>query len=432
MNLTKQPPRRPSNTNMAGIVGLARMTDKARAYNNKRLGEYLYGGDSGLDVAVLEFINMTPDEYANAAGEMNDTGLSPLVLKKARKSPEEIAAFNKAKLEETPKDERHRQLLKDRVKKYAPERTDVKTVFQSMELDDWGNFRDKDLTKGPPRSPYVRSVAGIVGVARMGDKARAAKAGLPGEYKYGTASPLDRIILKSLDINADDFAHAAYQHPNDIELGEWIRANINKSGAEISAFNARRIMAGRSGEYRNHLLGWRSQLCPERTDLNTFFELMDYADEHRFGLVDLTRHAPRSPYDTSVGGLTALGRMIDKGRAYNGGTLSDYWYGEDCVIDRCLLEFLDVDQDEFATALTEHNTDEAVVEWLGERLNRPQREIEEFNQKRCNFSPTHEEQHALLNRMVSKYEPYRVGLESLFALIALDDAITFASMKAGS
>ena len=113
------------------------------------------------------------------------------------------------------------------------------------------------------------------------------KAGLPGEYKYGTDSPLDKIILRFLDVSADDFSEAAYQHPNDIELGEWVQANINRSGAEISTFNEQRTSAGRSGEYRKHFLRWRSQLCPERTDLNTFFELMDYNDECSFGLVEV-------------------------------------------------------------------------------------------------------------------------------------------------
>ena len=47
MNLTKQPPRRPTNRSMAGVVGVARMVDKARAHNKDTLGQYLYGNDSG-------------------------------------------------------------------------------------------------------------------------------------------------------------------------------------------------------------------------------------------------------------------------------------------------------------------------------------------------------------------------------------------------
>jgi len=53
--------------------------------------------------------------------------------------------------------------------------------------------------------------------------------------------------------------------------------------------------------------------------------LLDYDDEQSFGLVDLTRHAPRNPYDDSAGGLAGLARMIDKARAANSGTLGKYW-----------------------------------------------------------------------------------------------------------
>lgn len=407
------------------------MTDKARAYNNETLGEYLYGEDSGLDVAVLKFINMAANEYAELADEMNDAALSSFALKKAQKSPEEIEAFNKEKLEEEPQDERHRQLLKERVAKYAPERTDIKTVFQSMELDDWGSFRERDLTKSPPRSPYARDVAGIVGVARMGDKERAARTDLLGEYNYGADSGLDTSILEFLDISADDFSEAAYQNPNDIELGEWVLENIDRSSAEISAFNAQRTSAGYFGEYRKLLLRWRSRLCPGRTDLNTFFDLLDYDDERSFGLVDLARHAPRNPYDTSVGGLTALGRMVDKGRAYNGDTLGGYWYGEDSGIDRRLLEFLGLNQDEFAEVLKEHATDEAVVEWLGERLQKPQQVVEEFNQNLQKLGPTNEAQQVLLNRVVAEFDPSQTELESFFAIMVLEDVIDFARLKAG-
>ena len=429
MDCTKQPPRRPSNKGIAGIVGLARMTDKARAFNGKNLGEYLYGEDSGLDAEVLEFINIIGSEYAEAAAKMNDVKLSSLALEKAQKSAAEIEAFNKKKLEQEPQDERHIQMRKERIAKYAPERTDIKTVFQSMELDDWGGFREKDLTVEPPRCPYMRSVAGIVAVARMADKARAAKAGLLGEYNYGADSPLDSITLKFLDVSADEFSQAAYQNPNDIELGEWLQENTNRSNAEISAFNARRINAGRSGDYRKYLLSWRDEICPERTDLDTFFDLMDYDDERCFGLVDLTRHAPRSPYDTSVGGLTALGRMIDKAQAYNSNTLGDYYYGEDCLVDSSLLEFLSSNPDEFAEALKEHTTDEAVVEWLGKCLQK--QAVEKFNQKMWQLGPENEEQQALLNGVISSSDASRSELETFFAIMVLDDTVSFARLKTG-
>ena len=146
MDLNKQPPRRPTNMGMAGIAGLARMTDKARGHNDEQIGEYVYGDASGLDKGVLEFLGMSADEYAEAADSMDDGELSELALKKSGKDASEIAAFSKAQVEREPQDDRHRQLLVERVATYAPERTDVKTVYQSKEQDDWGMFRELDLT----------------------------------------------------------------------------------------------------------------------------------------------------------------------------------------------------------------------------------------------------------------------------------------------
>lgn len=432
MDLTRQPPRRPSNPIMAGIIALARMTDKARAHNDETLGAYLYGDTSGLDREVLEFINVKADEFAQAAARLDDAALGALALERAGKTPEQIAAFNKEHLERLPQDERHHQLLEERLAKYAPGRTDVKTVFQSIELDDWGLFRNTDLTRRPPRSPYVRSVADMCGAARMGDKARASQCGLIGEYKYGRDSGLDQSILECLGISAEDFAEAACHNPNDLELGEWVRAHTSRTPAQISAFNAQRAMRGlNTPGLRERFLERRNALCPERTDLTTFSELLDYDDEHSFGLVDLTRHAPRNPYDDRVGGLVSLGRLIDKARAANSGTLGGYWFGKDSGIDRALLEFLGMTQEEFAAGMKDHPTDEAVVAWLGARLQKPKAEIDAFNERMRTYGPTTERGWKFLRGELAKLDPARTDIESFFALTVLDDKITFARLKAG-
>ncbi len=432
MDLTKQPPRRPSNLAMGGIAALARMTDKARAANDETLGAYLYGETSGLDKEVLEFINMKAEEYAEAVANSDDAALGALALERAGKSAAQLAEFNREHLERLPKDERHRQLIVERVAKYAPGRTDIKTVFQSIELDDWGLFRDTDLTARPPRSPYVRSVAGMAAVARMGDKARASKCGKLGEFKYGEDSGLDEGILEVLGIGAADFAEAAYQNPNDLELGEWVKAHTSCTQAQISTYNAERSLRGiNTPELRERFLERRSALCPERTDITTFSDLLDYDDERSFGLVDLTRHAPRNPYDESVGGLVSLGRMIDKARATSKGTQGAYWYGTDSGIDRSLLEFLGVSQEEFAAALEKHPTDEAVVQWLGARLQKPQAEIDAFNEKMRNYGPTAERGWKFLRGAVAKIDPSRTELTTFFAMMVLDDKIAFARIKAG-
>ena len=76
MDLTRQPPRRPSNLGIGGIVGAARMADKARAHNNETLGEFLYGGESGLDRKILDLLGISDEEFAEALDEHDDQSQS--------------------------------------------------------------------------------------------------------------------------------------------------------------------------------------------------------------------------------------------------------------------------------------------------------------------------------------------------------------------
>ena len=91
----------------------------------------------------------------------------------------------------------------------------------------------------------------------------------------------------------------------------------------------------------------RSQLCPERVEIGRIFDLLDYDDQTSFGIIDLNRRPPRSPYDNRVGGLTGLARMIDKGRALCTATLGSYWFGDKSGNDRSVLGFLHLTAEEF-------------------------------------------------------------------------------------
>ena len=211
MDLTRQPPRRATNLSLAGIVGAARMTDKARAHNNGTTGEYLYGENSGLDAKVLGLLGISDEDFAKAAGEHDDEALQAWVLENSSVTQAEIDEFNQRELSLEPPNEQYKQMLRDRLAKYAPGRTDITTVLQSMQLDDWGSFWQVDLTVGPPRSPHSKDVAGCHGVARMADKARAARAGKIGEYKYGEDSGQDRRILEFLGVSEGRFPRGCGQ-----------------------------------------------------------------------------------------------------------------------------------------------------------------------------------------------------------------------------
>ena len=430
MDLTKQPPRRPTNTGMGGIAGLARMTDKARAHNAELIGEYVYGTASGLDEAVLAFIGMAEDDFADQADTLDDIALAALALERSGKSPSEIEAFSKLHVEREPEDGRHRQLLVERVAKYAPGASDIKTVYQSMELDDWGMFREMDLSAQPPRTPYLRSVAGIAAAARMADKARAVKCGKLADYKYGDDSGLDSRILEALGISAEDFLEAAYRHPNDAELGEWIAEHSPISAGLVSVLNAALARHGiHTPGYEERFANRRDEVCPGRTDVETYFDLMDIDDQQSFGVVDLRRRAPRSPYDNGLNGVFGLTRMTDKARARNAGMLGDYWYGEDSGFDRRLLEFLGLTQEEFAVGVRECPDDEAVAAWLGDRLDKPQEEIETFTTEMQLFGPTTDRQWAFLRGVIARLDPSRTDVQTFAGIVALDDKITFARLK---
>ena len=88
-----------------------------------------------------------------------------------------------------------------------------------------------------PRDLLNKEVAGISGVARVTDKARAAHTGEIGSYKYGADSKQDTAILSFLGISAAAFQEAAVQIDNDVRLGAWVLDNCGRSDKDISTFN---------------------------------------------------------------------------------------------------------------------------------------------------------------------------------------------------
>ena len=426
MDLTHQPPRRPTNLSIAGIVGVARLTDKARAHNAETLGEYLYGETSGLDQRVLTFLGISAEAYAEAADEHDDAALGEWVLETSGKTEAEISEFNDETIRLNPDTEGHRQRLKERLARYAPGRTDITTVLQSMELDDWGSFWQVDLTTRPPRSARAKDVGGICGVARMTDKARAERAEKIGEYLYGDNSGQDVRILTFLGISADDFQEAAVNNPNNLELGAWVLENSGKSQDDIDEFNDTLVNYGPNEATRERFEARCQEVDPTRTDITTWVQLQDVDDQLSFSIVDLNRRAPRSPYNKEVYGMVQLARLIDKGRASNSNSLGAYFYGEDSGIDRATLGFLGISAAAFAEALKNLATDTEIEGWLKENHPKSEADIEAFNEQMTQMGPTDERYKALMAKMINRIAPERTDIKTWFALMALDDEKTFA------
>ncbi|MCG9128449.1 DUF5069 domain-containing protein [Candidatus Poribacteria bacterium] len=115
------------------------------------------------------------------------------------------------------------------------------------------NFRPRDILN--------QDIAGICGVAKMTDKARAAYTAEIGSYKYGADSEQDTEILSFLEITADAFQDAAVRLTNDVKLGAWILDTCEKSSEEISKFN-------RKLKYSMHRKNPQNGFSKRRRELN--------------------------------------------------------------------------------------------------------------------------------------------------------------------
>lgn len=122
-----------------------------------------------------------------------------------------------------------------------------------------------------PRNIISTEVAGIRGVARMTDKARAAYTGQIGEYKYGADSQQDSRILAFLGISADAFQEAAVRITNDIKFGAWVLDNCKRSDEDISKFNQQVLTWWKTNTPRNYFSKRRRQLAREQPDLTLTF-----------------------------------------------------------------------------------------------------------------------------------------------------------------
>ena len=138
-----------------------------------------------------------------------------------------------------------------------------------------------DLTQFPPRSPRVR-LGGYVILPRMLDKGRATLAGKAGEYHYNC--PLDQRFLEFVGIDAE--ALKAVLPQSDTEVLAWIEANAKhkRSGHEIAAWSSwQEQRSPDNHEGREYFNSIHKTIAPNRTDIATWFEILDADDFATFG-----------------------------------------------------------------------------------------------------------------------------------------------------
>ena len=154
-------------------------------------------------------------------------------------------------------------------------------------------------------------------------------------------------------------------------------------------------------------------------------DLMDYDDQKSFGIIDLARRPPRSPYDINIGGIAHLARLIDKARATGNNSLGEYWYGEDSGIDRKLLAFLEISAQNFVEAVQSYPTDGEFLNWLNPKKVKTETEIKDHNEEIINMAPTTEGQRIFLEKAVKKLAPHRTDIGTFFDLMVLEDEKSF-------
>jgi membrane protein required for beta-lactamase induction len=133
-----------------------------------------------------------------------------------------------------------------------------------------------DLTQRPPRSPRVR-LGGYAILARMLDKGRATLAGRQGEYHYDC--PTDRHWLDFVAVKAAALKQQLAAGKGDGEILEWVRKNAKHH--RTAAWVEQR--APGDVEMREWFNGQHAKLAPKRTDIVTWFDLLDLDDYVSFG-----------------------------------------------------------------------------------------------------------------------------------------------------
>lgn len=135
-----------------------------------------------------------------------------------------------------------------------------------------------DLTKEYPRSVRDK-VLGVVQLARTIDKGKAAAYGDIGEYNYDC--PMDKAVFGFLGLDGGQLLEAIKNAKSDADIEAYLKPFVaKKSSAEIETWNHEWLNRKPQGEGLEFFTTLRNQVAPERTDVNTWADLLDL-DEKR-------------------------------------------------------------------------------------------------------------------------------------------------------
>jgi hypothetical protein len=139
-DLTQRPPRSP-HVRLGGFVILPRLLDKGRAQLAGKTGAYIY--NSGLDKRFFGFVKIDPAALLQQlATGLGDGASLTWILENAGHKPTEweIEAWSDVQEGRTATTLKAREHYAKELAKLAPERGDVVTGFDFLDLDDYLSF----------------------------------------------------------------------------------------------------------------------------------------------------------------------------------------------------------------------------------------------------------------------------------------------------
>ena len=142
-DLTIHPPRSP-RTRLGGFVHLPRMIDKARASIAGKIGDFHY--NCPIDQALFEFSGVDADAFL-AEVKTGKTDGELLAYFTANLKPvrnqSEIVAWSQWFEQRAPSNPDGRAFFNDIHRKNGPDREDIATWFDWLELDDYVSYGGK-------------------------------------------------------------------------------------------------------------------------------------------------------------------------------------------------------------------------------------------------------------------------------------------------
>ena len=134
MDLSREFPRSPKHK-IAGLVQLARMIDKGRAYKTKKLADYIY--PCPLDKIILNFLRVDAETFAKMVLDKKDSEISNWAEELTKsKSSNEISFINKQILDRKPDSQDRLKYFNEIRDNIDPSRSDIVTWVDLLDLEE--------------------------------------------------------------------------------------------------------------------------------------------------------------------------------------------------------------------------------------------------------------------------------------------------------